>query len=254
MYADDFEELDFHKLKYVLYVRKSTEDEARQVKSIEDQISECLVFAQRAEITVVKPILQESKSAKKPNNRPVFTQMLKDIRAGKYDGILAWHPDRLARNMLEGGQMIDMIDEGIIEDLKFVTHHFTNDPSGKMLLGMAFVLSKEYSDRLSRNVKRGVRSNLAQGKSPAPKFGYYRDEEQLYRPDGANHELIRDAWRMRKDGISCQRISKYLNEHGFYREIKESGKKTFMTNQKVSDMFRDTFTMVSFNKQIKKWT
>lgn len=167
--------------------------------------------------------------------------MLEDLKNGKYDGILAWHPDRLARNMLEGGMLIDMIDEGIIKDLKFVTHHFTKDANGKMLLGMAFVLSKQYSDKLSQDVTRGVRSGLSEGKSPAPKYGYIRDESGLYRPDDSNHELICEAWKMRKDGLSVANISKYLNEQGFYREIKSSGKKTFMTNQKLSDMFKDSF-------------
>lgn len=161
------ENLDVTQLKYVLYARKSTEDETRQVKSIPDQIDECILLANRLGLNVVKPYLEESKSAKRPNNRPIFTQMLNNLKSGKYDGILAWHPDRLARNMLEGGMLIDMIDEGIIKDLKFVTHHFTKDANRKMLLGMAFVLSKQYSDKLSQDVTRGVRSDLSEDKSPA---------------------------------------------------------------------------------------
>jgi hypothetical protein len=54
--------------------------------------------------------------------------------------------------MREGGEVIDMIDEDYIKDLKFVTHHFTPDANGKMLLGMAFVLSKQYSDDLSQKI------------------------------------------------------------------------------------------------------
>lgn len=234
-------EIDFTKLKYALYARKSTEDETRRVKSIGDQIDECILLANSLGVTVVRPYLEEAKSAKRPNNRPIFSKMLEDLKSGKYDGVLAWHPDRLARNMLEDGMLIDMIDENIIKDLKFVTHHFTKDANGKMLLGMAFVLSKQYSDKLSQDVTRGVRSGLSEGKSPAPKFGYLRDESGLYRPDDNNHELICEAWKMRKNGLSVANISKYLNEQGFYREIKSSGNKTFMTNQKLSDMFKDSF-------------
>ncbi len=234
------EELDYAKLRYVLYARKSSIDEARQVKSIPDQIDECLKLAERLHLNIVKPYLTESKSAKLPNNRPVFRAMLSDIQAGKYDGILAWNPDRLARNMLEGGHIINMIDEGVIKDLKFATHHFTKDANGKMLLGIAFVLSKQYSDKLSQDVKRGVESNLAKGKSPTPKYGYV-NESGLYYPDENNHQLICDAWRMRKEGEPIKSISNHLNEHGFYKEIKSSGKKTYMTPQKLSDMFKDSF-------------
>lgn len=75
-------------VRYVLYVRKSTESEDRQVKSLDDQISECMAFAKHNDLNVVTK-LQESGSAKISNNRPVFNKMLEEIKAGKYDGILA---------------------------------------------------------------------------------------------------------------------------------------------------------------------
>jgi len=92
---DDLQPLDYTKLRYALYVRKSTDDESKQLRSLEDQIAECEVLAKRLGIRLVKPYLKEKKSAKLPNNRPVFTQLLKDVRQGTYDGIVAWHPDRL---------------------------------------------------------------------------------------------------------------------------------------------------------------
>ena len=138
-------EIDITSLKYILYARKSTTDETRQVRSIPDQTKERLELADRLALTVVnrKRPIKETRSAKIPDRRPLFTQMVKDIKAGEYDAILAWHPDRLSRNMREGGEIIDLIDQGIIKDLKFCTHHFENTPSGKMLLGISFVLSKQ---------------------------------------------------------------------------------------------------------------
>src|SRR3989344_2435721 len=107
----DEEELDITKLTYVLYARTSTDDTGRQPKSIEGQIDECMELANRSGLHIIGEPLIETKSAKKPNKRPVFTQMLKDLKNGVYDGILSWNPDRLARNMREGGEIIDMIDE-----------------------------------------------------------------------------------------------------------------------------------------------
>ena len=126
------EELDFTKLKYVLYARKSTDDPERQAKSIPDQIYECRLLQTRLGLNVAK-VLTEKKSAKIPNIRPVFRDMLRDIKKGVYDGILSWNPDRLARNMMEGGEVINMVDEGQIKDLKFSTHHFTKDANRKMV-------------------------------------------------------------------------------------------------------------------------
>lgn len=233
------EEIDVTKLKYVLYARKSTDDPQRQVRSIDDQIFECEQLAVRMGLTVVA-VLKEKKSAKKPNQRPVFSGMLKDIKAGKYDAILAWHPDRLARNMREGGEVIDMIDEAEILDLKFITHHFTNDANGKMILGLAFVLSKQYSDDLSQKVTRGVRRSFEEGKTPVPKYGYI-NEGGTYKSDGKNFKLMCEAWQMRKEMKSIQQICGYLNSQGLYKEVKSTGKKLPMSIQKLSDIFKDSF-------------
>src|SRR5579859_5852506 len=108
--------------------------------------------------------------------------------------------------MLEGGGLIDMIDTNGIKDLKFETHHFTKDANGKMLLGMAFVLSKQYSDDLSQKVTRGVRRRFAEGKTSAQKNGYINDAG-IYKPDGKNFDLICLAWQMRKEGVSVEQIS-----------------------------------------------
>lgn len=235
----DTQELDFTKLRYVIYARKSTDDPQRQVRSIPDQIAECRQLAVRLRLHIIEPPIVETRSAKRPGKRPLFRQMLNDIRAGKIDGIISWHPDRLARNMKEGGEIIDMVDERLIKDMKFVTQHFSTDANGKMLLGMAFVLSKQYSDNLSQNVTRGVRRNFAEGKSPAPKHGYVRDESGHYQPDGKNFELIQKAWQMRKEGISLEDITEFMDSNGYGRVIKSTGHKVKMTKQTLSDIFRD---------------
>lgn len=233
-------EIDVTKLKYVLYVRKSTDDPQRQVRSIDDQISECVSLSKRINLTIVGDPIVEKKSAKKPDKRPLFTQMLIGLRKGKYNGILAWNPDRLARNMREGGEIIDMIDDGYIIDLKFVTHHFSNDANGKMLLGMAFVLSKQYSDNLSQNVSRGVKNSFEEGKAQIPKHGYI-NENGTYRPDGGMYNLICEAWQKRLVGASLDEITEYLNNHGYKRVVKSTGKGISITKQMLSEIFRDSF-------------
>ena len=105
--------------RYVIYVRKSTEDEKRQVESNPAQIKLCSKFAKDNGLRVVD-ILPEEKSAKIPGKRDKFNKMIKTIDEGKsYDSILAWHPDRLARNMKESGEILDMLDNNIINNLKF---------------------------------------------------------------------------------------------------------------------------------------
>jgi site-specific DNA recombinase len=257
---DDETDVDISKLRYVLYARKSTDDPQRQLRTIEDQIEECKLFASRQRVPLkIAAIIEEKKSAKKPLNRPAFTKMLQDIRDKKYDGILAWNPDRLARNMKEGGEIIDMVDEGIIKDMKFVTHHFSSDANGKMLLGMAFVLSKQYSDKLSQDVSRGVKRSLSEGKSSGtPKHGYKRDDNKMYRPDDKNFGLICEAWRMRKDGQSLETIANYMNDNGYARMYKDNAEKAgglvLMTDKILSArVFPDPFyygVLIQTNKSV----
>lgn len=211
-------------LRYVLYARKSSEDVGAQAKSLPDQIKDCLNYAESKGIVVVET-LKESHSAKISGRRPIFTKMLKDLEAGKYDGVLAWHPDRLARNSLEAGTIVDMVDNGKIKDLKFPTLEFTNDSSGKLLLNIMFAMSKQYSEHLSESVQRGVNSNLEQGKSGGiPKWGYNRSEVTgLYEPD-ENFEHIKHVFDMYLDGHSQQDIIKYLRDHDVHRKTKISRK------------------------------
>lgn len=88
-------------------------------------------------------------------------------------GLIAWHPDRLARNSVDGGQIIYSIDINKIVSLRFPTFWFEPTPQGLFMLQVAFGQSKYYSDNLSENVKRGIRQKLRRGEWPglAP-FGY----------------------------------------------------------------------------------
>ena len=141
------------KRRYVIYCRKSTETEDRQVRSLPDQVEECLAKAKRLGVKVrPEDIIQEAASAKKSGGREEFDKMLRGFRSGKYQGLISWAPDRVSRNMKEAGEIIEMIDLEQIQDLHFKTYQFENNPNGKMLLGILFATSKQYSDKLSVDV------------------------------------------------------------------------------------------------------
>ena len=84
--------------------------------------------------------------------------------------------DRLARNSVDGGKIIYLLDTGKLLDLKFPTFWFDNTPQGKFMLSIAFSQSKYYVDNLSENVKRGNRQKLRKGILPnkAP-YGYLNE-------------------------------------------------------------------------------
>lgn len=242
------EEVDRTKLRYVLYARRSTTDEGSQVRSVPDQVKYCKRLAELSGLNIVDTI-RENGSAKKPDRkkRPKFYDVLEEIEnGGKYDAILSYAPDRLSRNMLDGGRIINLLDEGKIKDLQFPTHHFTNDPSGKLTLGIMFSISKHFSDDLSQKVRRGVSGNLEEGKSGGqPKWGYEREEDGLYRPNEW-FDTIQEAWYMRARGATNLAVLDYLLEKGYHRMTKinrknKTKKKIVPTEKSVGQMFRDPF-------------
>lgn len=148
-------------IKLFIYARKSTDDTSRQIRSIDDQLAELRELASKEGYTIVGELI-EKQTAKVPG-RPVFNSMLDRIERGEATGILAWHPDRLARNSLDAGRIIWLIDTGKVLTLKFPNVPFENTASGKFMLGMMFSQSKHYVDNLSENIKRGQRQKLKNG-------------------------------------------------------------------------------------------
>ena len=161
-------------LRYFAYCRKSTDEKDKQILSIPQQIDELKEFASRENLQIIETFT-EAKTAKEPG-RAIFNNLLKLVKKGFADGIITWHPDRLARNSIDGGKIIYLLDTGQLQDLKFPTFWFQNTPQGKFMLNIAFGQSKYYVDNLSENVKRGLHFKAKRGEWPgyAP-FGYKND-------------------------------------------------------------------------------
>ena len=169
--------------KFFLYARKSTDEADRQVLSIEAQLTEVREYAQKESLVIVKEFI-ETKSAKQPG-REIFEEMLAGIENGEANGILAWHPDRLARNAVDAGKIIHFLDIGFLSTIKFPTFWFDKTPQGLFMLSIAFGQSKYYIDNLSENIKRGIRQKLRNGVYPgcAP-LGYINELK--------NHTILKD--------------------------------------------------------------
>lgn len=244
---EETRQIDPTKLRFVLYARKSTEDEGRQVDSIDDQIRICLEYAETHSLHIVK-IIKEEKSAKKYGNRPQFKEMLKGFPI-QYYALLAYHPDRVSRNMRDAGEAIDMLnpDNALIKNLAFPTVQYANDSSGRLTLAVLFSLATQFSEHLSEVVKRGVKTKLNKGiSSGATKWGYERNEITNYYEPDANFQYVQRAWFMRADGERIADIVKYLKSHDVHRMTKitrtnKKQRKIYPSETSLTKMFSKSF-------------
>jgi len=133
--------------------------------SIDSQIKEMKLLAQRDNV-FIKEIRFESHSAKMSGHRPVFQQLINDIRLGLFKGILSWHPDRLSRNAGDLGQLVDLMDQGKLQEIKTYSQSFHNQPNDKFLLMILCSQAKLENDNRAINVKRGMRMKCEMGWRP----------------------------------------------------------------------------------------
>ena len=212
--------------KFFIYTRKSTDDKDRQVRSISDQLAELKDLALKEQLEVVD-VFVEKQTAKIPG-RPVFNEMMARMEAGEASGILAWHPDRLARNSVDGGKIIYLVDTEVIQDLKFSTFWFDPTPQGKFMLSIAFSQSKYYVDNLSENIKRGHRNKVKDGIWPqmAP-LGYVNKNRKIV-PDENIAPLIKKTFEAYSSGsFTLRQLRDKFNELGLKRK---SGKELAVSN------------------------
>ena len=152
-------------LRYCLYARKSAESEERQVLSIDSQIKEMLQLAEQEGLEIAE-IKQESHSAKDTGQRPIFNEIIEEIKRGKFNGILTWAPDRISRNAGDLGRIVDLMDQKLLLEIRTFGQRFTNNPNEKFLLMILGSQAKLENDNRGINVKRGLRTRVEMGLWP----------------------------------------------------------------------------------------
>ena len=205
----NFNDMNNSENKYFLYCRKSSEDEDRQILSIESQTTELKRLAERLNLGITE-IFTESKSAKEPG-RIIFNLMIKRIEKGEATGIIVWKLDRLTRNPIDSGRINWLLQTGVIKHIRtFEKDHFSED--NVLPLDVEFSMANQYIRDLSVNVKRGLRRKVEKGLCPGlTPIGYLNDKfkekgEKDIIKDPERFLLVRKMWDLALAGYNPPRI------------------------------------------------
>lgn len=207
--------------KYLLYCRKSTEGEDRQILSLSAQYRELTEYAKEKNLKIVG-VYKESKSAYKPG-REEFNNMISKISNGEANAILVWHKNRLARNAVDGGMIIHLLDTKKLVEIRTPSSISIDNANDKFMLQIDFAMSKKYSDDNSDVVKRGNREKFEQGWWPGlAKIGYVNKTDPITKStyidiDKDRFHLIKDAMKLIIDGshTPIEALNKLNNEWKF---------------------------------------
>lgn len=234
---------DLKNLKFVLYARKSTDRDDRQVQSIDDQIGRMTKLASERGLKIIH-IIRESKSAKTPGKRPGFQEMLDMVNSSKANGIITWQLNRLFRNPREGGEIVWLLQEEIIKAIVTSEKDYLPDDNA-LPISVEGGMANQYIRELSKNVKRGLDKKISGGWFGAfSPLGYLNDQAtKTIIKDPVRFPLVRRMWDMMLTGrYSPNQIRIIANEDwGFKTRTTTNWKGGPLTNSGIYKMFNNTF-------------
>ena len=214
------------RMKYILYARKSTDSDDKQVQSIEAQVYEMQKIAKQLNLQVVT-VLRESKSAKAPFKRPEFNKMIDMLKSGRADGILTWQLNRLSRNPAESGLLQQMLQDEVIQEIK--THDSVHRPNDNALIfSVETSISNQFIRDLRKNVRRGIAAKAKNGgiSGPAPQ-GYVNNRiDKTIEKDPTRFNHVRKIFDMYLQGYRVPDIRRAMDDMGYLTpKSKRSGGK-----------------------------
>ncbi len=233
--------------KYALYCRKSTEDDNRQVLSLDSQEQEMLKLADNLGLNIVQTF-RESKSAKKPDNRPQFSELVNQIKRGKIDGVICWKIDRLSRNPIDSATIQWLLQQDQLKIIQTMERQYLPGDNA-LLFNVESGMANQFILDLSKNVKRGIRAKLAQSYWPnkAP-IGYLNKDLKIV-IDKSRAKFVKRVFEMYDTGrYGVKEISSILYEDGFRSK---SGKKYYPST--IYNMLKSSFYCGIMEKDGEKY-
>lgn len=215
-----------------VYIRVSTEDQAREGFSLGEQEEKLLQLCKFKDLDVYKVYKDAGISAKDMEHRPQFQEMLKDMKEGKLNYIVAYKLDRITRSVRDLEELISVLEQYncfLLCDRDDVN---TSTANGRFFVRMLTVLSQLEIEIVSERTKFGLNGAIKSGHIPGQRpFGYKSAEDKRMVIDNSTRPYVEKIFDMYLEGKSFQQIANYFKENNIYP--KKNWKDT--TIQKIID-------------------
>ncbi len=204
-----------------VYIRVSTEDQAREGFSLGEQEEKLLQLCNFKELEVYKVYKDSGISAKDMEHRPQFQAMLKDMKEGKINYIVAYKLDRITRSVRDLEELISVLEQYncfLLCDRDDVN---TSTANGRFFVRMLTVLSQLEIEIVSERTKFGLNGAIKSGHIPGQRpFGYTKSEDKKMIVDNATRPYVEKIFDMYLEGKSFQQIANYFKENNIYPKKK----------------------------------
>lgn len=196
-----------------IYVRVSTDDQAREGYSLPAQEQRCRDFIKSQGWNIDEVYKDDGYSAK-DLNRPAMQRMIQDVKERKFDVLVVYRLDRLVRSVTDLHYLLNLFDKYGVK-FKSVTEIFdTTTAMGRFFITLVGAMSQWERENLSERVKMGLERRFLEGKrhGHAP-FGYDLDDNQRLIINEKEAEVIRWIFKQYKS-TGMGTIAKKLNQKG----------------------------------------
>ena len=204
-----------------VYIRVSTEDQAREGFSLGEQKEKLLKLCSFKDLEVYKVYKDAGISAKDMEHRPQFQEMLQDMKAGKINYIVAYKLDRITRSVRDLEELISVLEQYncfLLCDRDDVN---TSTANGRFFVRMLTVLSQLEIEIVSERTKFGLNGAIKSGHIPGQRpFGYTKSEDKKMIVDNATRPYVEKIFDMYLEGKSFQQIANYFKENNIYPKKK----------------------------------
>ena len=200
------------KRKCALYMRVSTEDQAREGFSLGEQRLRLSEYCKAMGYDIFDFYEDSGISAKEGNYRPAFEKMLEDGKKGYFDTIVAIKLDRISRSVIDMEKINKYIAQNNLSLICLYDQYDTSTANGRMLQRIITVVAQNEIERTSERTKIGMAGAIKDGHIPGKTpVGYYRDNKKLC-IDPIGRLVIEKVFKLYSRGISHFKIAEILNE------------------------------------------